>query len=149
MKSTGNHKSLPISRMREKHPGNEPGVERAPASVEETEYSDEDPGRNDLLCRQCLLPITSESSGIAVNGAHCHTFANPHGIVFEIGTFKVAPGCAAAGRPSSEFSWFPPHSWQVALCSACLTHVGWRFLSPEGGVFFGLILDRLIRSEAS
>ncbi|MFO8113334.1 MAG: cereblon family protein [Desulfosalsimonadaceae bacterium] len=102
---------------------------------------------DDLLCRRCGFPITSEPNRIAVNGAHYHTFANPHGIVYEIACFRSAAGCTAAGRPTSEFSWFPPRWWQVAVCGSCMTHMGWRFSSPDHDVFFGLIIDRLIKSD--
>ncbi|MCU0560156.1 MAG: cereblon family protein [Desulfobacterales bacterium] len=97
-----------------------------------------------ILCRECLHPVTRDRERISVAGAHRHTFANPHGIVFEIGCFSRAPGCARVGPASAEFSWFPGCTWQVAVCAACLAHLGWGFQSPGGGNFFGLILDRLI-----
>jgi len=31
------------------------------------------------------------------------------------------------GRPTTEFSWFEGYSWQVAVCSECGEHLGWRF----------------------
>ena len=40
-----------------------------------------------IRCRQCLQEITRSSEKIAVDGAHRHTFANPLGLVFEIGCF--------------------------------------------------------------
>ena len=75
-------------------------------------------------------------------------FANPYGVVFAIGCFSGAPGCAAVGAPSPDFSWFPGTRWQVAVCAACGLHLGWRYAGgPEGG-FYGLILDRLRRDGA-
>ena len=97
-----------------------------------------------ILCRDCRHPVTRVKERIAVNGAHRHTFANPHGIVFEIACFQQAPGCVHAGPPSAEFSWFSGCTWRVALCGACLSHLGWAFQSPDGGGFYGLIRDRLI-----
>ncbi len=99
-----------------------------------------------LLCRQCLQVITHPSLKIMINGAHEHTFANPHGIVFEIGCFKSAVGCGYIGEPSGDFTWFSGFKWQVAVCAACLTHMGWLFTSPGMGSFHGLILDRLAES---
>jgi hypothetical protein len=32
----------------------------------------------------------------------------------------------------------------VAVCTACLSHLGWRFDSASGAAFWGLILDHLI-----
>ena len=97
-----------------------------------------------ILCRGCLYPITRAKERIAVNGAHRHTFANPHGIVFEIGCFKKASGCAAVGPASAEFTWFAGYRWRAGLCLACLTHLGWVFSAAGGDGFHGLILDRLI-----
>ena len=99
-----------------------------------------------LICRQCLHMITHRSQQIIVDGAHKHTFANPHGIVFEIGCFKSAIGCGYVGQPSGEFSWFSGFMWQVAVCGSCLTHVGWLFTSSSFESFIGLILDRLAES---
>lgn len=99
-----------------------------------------------LLCRDCLHPITRPADRIAVQGRHAHTFANPHGIVFEIGCFQSAPGCGTIGPASDEFSWFPGHRWRVCICAACLVHLGWVFLPATGGVFYGLILDHLIEA---
>ncbi len=100
-----------------------------------------------LLCRQCLQVITQESEQIEMAGAHRHTFANPHGIVFEIGCFRTAAGCGFTGPPTDEFTWFKGFVWRVAFCSACQTHLGWLFTSSGNKQFLGLILDRLIESE--
>ncbi len=42
-------------------------------SPEEEEY---------ILCRQCHQAITRPAERITIQGAHHHTFANPHGVVF-------------------------------------------------------------------
>ena len=101
-------------------------------------------GSGALRCLQCLQTITSESRRIAVAGSHQHVFANPYGIVFEIGCFSGAPGCNADGQPSPDFTWFPGMLWQAALCSACGLHLGWRYEAKDGSFFYGLILDRLV-----
>ncbi len=97
-----------------------------------------------ILCRNCLHAITRPADRISVDGLHGHTFANPHGVVFEIGCFRSAPGCAAIGLASEEFTWFAGHRWRVCVCAACLVHLGWRFASGGESTFYGLILDRLI-----
>ena len=97
-----------------------------------------------VLCRECLHPVTREEDRTEIHGAHQHTFANPSGIVFTIGCFRSADGCGAAGSPSDEFTWFAGFSWRVAVCTACLSHLGWRFDSASGAAFWGLILDHLI-----
>jgi hypothetical protein len=100
-----------------------------------------------ILCRDCLHPVTRPAERIGIDGSHRHTFANPHGIVFEIGCFRMAEGCARIGPRSDEFAWFAGYTWQVGVCAACLVHIGWHFAATGGGDFYGLILDRLIEKE--
>ncbi|MGD8992489.1 MAG: cereblon family protein [Desulfobacterales bacterium] len=100
-----------------------------------------------ILCRQCRQAITRPAERITVQGSHQHTFANPHGIVFEIGCFKAAQGCGYAGPPSTEFTWFSGYAWRVGFCSICLTHLGWIFIAGSGDSFHGFILDRLIEPQ--
>lgn len=90
--------------------------------------------------------MTSAEARIEVAASHEHTFANPHGFVFRIGCFSRAE-CALVGPRSAEWSWFPPHLWQLAHCPACASHLGWRF-TAEASAFYGLVLDRLIEIEA-
>ena len=97
-----------------------------------------------IRCRQCRNILASLDDRITVEGAHRHTFANPHGIVFEIGCFKAVKGCGHMGAPSDEFSWFSGYNWRVAVCFRCLTHLGWRFTASGKESFHGLIIDRLI-----
>lgn len=124
-------------------PGPPPGAAKLPGAK-----GDASPAAEPLiLCRACRHPVTREEERIAVGGGHRHTFANPSGIVFEIGCFRSAPGCAAVGPPSGEFTWFPGHVWRVGVCAACRLHLGWRFSSAGGAAFYGLILDRLIAAE--
>ena len=108
----------------------------------------EEQGReNHLLCRQCQQIITSTSEMIEVSGFHQHTFANPEGILFEIGCFRKAKGCWYIGPATEEFTWFKGFQWKVAVCSRCLVHLGWFYSGNES--FHGLILDRLVLSTAS
>ncbi|HNS99887.1 MAG TPA: cereblon family protein [Polyangiaceae bacterium] len=79
---------------------------------------------------------------IEVAGAHRHTFANPHGLVFQIGCFSEATGCRGTGPASDDFTWFSGYEWQVGVCARCGIHLGWRFISHRTS-FFGLIVDRL------
>jgi hypothetical protein len=95
-----------------------------------------------LVCWECGARVTSPAAQIAVGGAHQHTCTNPHGYRYVIGCFAVAPGCALEGEPSTFWTWFPGHSWQVANCAACRTLLGWRFADGERA-FFGLILEQL------
>lgn len=120
------------------------GAESTPV-IEEEEAEEQEPEEEEyILCRQCRQAITRPADRITVDGTHRHTFANPHGIVFEIGCFKTVRGCGYAGALTDEFSWFAGYRWRVAFCSLCLTHLGWMFVSGGGNIFHGLILDRLL-----
>lgn len=96
-----------------------------------------------ICCAFCHHVISHPRFKMDMDGAHCHTFANPHGIVFEIGCFTSAPGCLTAGDPSGEFSWFKGYQWKIAACKGCQAHNGWQFVSGTHQ-FFGLILDKIV-----
>lgn len=99
--------------------------------------------RRILVCRSCRRAVTDPAHRISVRGMHRHVFFNPHGIVFEIGCFSRADGCAMSGSPTMEFTWFDGYAWRIAVCSFCLTHLGWQYLGSSGDSFFGLILSHL------
>lgn len=108
---------------------------------------DRDRGKQRLLCRACAHFVTDVACRILRDGAHNHTFTNPLGVVFEIGCFATAPGCAEVGAASAEHSWFAGFAWRVALCGHCSAHLGWRFTSNGDDEFYGLILDRLVQAQ--
>lgn len=101
-----------------------------------------------FLCRACRGLVTSAGEKIMVNGAYTHSFTNPHGLFFDIGCFRQAPGCAYSSDSSYEFTWFAGFHWQIAVCRTCMTHLGWLFTS-SGSRFNGLILDKLVVWNAS
>ena len=132
----------PVCRFRA--PFNKKGDDKPKKSPEEKPFEIESDFEEAILCRQCHQVLTHAAERISIQGSHRHTFANPHGLVFEIGCFQNAPGCGVIGPASDEFTWFPGHRWRVCVCAACLAHLGWLFTAPGGGAFHGLILDRLI-----
>ena len=108
-----------------------------------------------IICASCFNHITDPGRQIIVNNSFHHTFANPHGYVFEIGCFSTARGCRPGSISSNEFSWFIGYSWKIGVCNYCSTHLGWIFSSDTNGLrvtfrsrgtnnFFGLILEKLI-----
>ena len=101
-----------------------------------------------IVCRQCQQRLTRPSERIQINGAHSHTFANPTGVVFEIGCYNMVSGLQYIGPPSYEFPWFAGYTWQIVICGACQMHLGWYFKGSGSGQFFGLILERLIEIDA-
>ncbi|WP_461209666.1 cereblon family protein [Desulfocurvus sp. DL9XJH121] len=111
-----------------------------------TEEDAQDAGRR-LLCRGCRAPITLETLRITVQGQHEHVLVNPAGYVYQVGCFSAAPGCSHEGAPSWEFTWFPGHTWQIAVCRACDALMGWRFRTPSGDGFHGLILTHLVEDD--
>jgi len=97
-----------------------------------------------IRCVQCLNAITKPIDRIVIGGAHGHTFANPHGILFEIACFSIADGCRYLGPGTDEFTWFKGYTWKIAVCGKCLLHLGWQYTSSDKNSFYGLIVDRLI-----
>lgn len=99
-----------------------------------------------ICCRFCLQVITFPGERHAQSGAHTHTFANPHGFVYEIGCFREAPGCRTEGPLLTEFSWFAGYAWRIAVCRRCMNHLGWRFQNGPTP-FYGLILKHLVEID--
>ena len=101
-------------------------------------------GDHFIRCAQCLNPITSPEEQMEMNGAHRHTFANPHGILFEVACFRSAGGCRHLGPATDDFTWFKGYAWRISVCDKCLLHVGWHYLSPGTNSFYGLITERIV-----
>ena len=119
----------------------ESGGEDRPA--EDTALEEEERRAPGIFCRLCGHRVTSDDQRISVDGSHTHAFFNPAGILFEVGCFRLAPGCLAHGEASGLFTWFAGYLWRPALCSQCAGHLGWRFEKPDS-IFFCLILTQLI-----
>lgn len=100
-------------------------------------------GPESLVCRECRHVITRTTERVSVQGTHAHTFANPAGILFQIGCFQSAMGCTCVGAATEQWSWFSGFSWRVAVCRACMSHLGWQYTRAGGASFYGLILNRL------
>ena len=103
-------------------------------------------GEEWLLCIRCGDRVTPEAARAERSGLHEHSQINPHGFIWVFGCFEEAPGCAAVGRATTEFTWFPGTRWRLAQCTGCGLHLGWRF-DGDGDSFWGLILERLTREE--
>lgn len=133
-------------------PATQPCFFREPAQGQATLVSSDDKQQADdgqglLYCRQCHAPVTSDQERIAVLGKHGHLLANPQGLVFEVGCFALAPGAVRLGRPTAQYSWFPPHAWRLALCRSCKTHLGWYYEAMGTSPFYGLILNLLVEES--
>ena len=128
-------------------PSGKPGGGKPKRSPEEKPFETASDSEEAILCRQCHQVVTKPSERIRIQGAHQHTFANPHGIVFQIGCFRSVQGCGYVGPATSEWSWFKGYSWRILVCRMCLTHLGWLYISSSHESFGGLILDRIIESK--
>lgn len=102
-----------------------------------------------IVCRNCHNRLTRPSEQTSISGSHQHTFANPSGVVFEICCYRWAQGFAFRGPPSTDFTWFAGHSWQIVICASCQAHLGWHFSGGAAGQFFGFILDQLSKSAST
>jgi hypothetical protein len=98
-----------------------------------------------LYCRACRNSITEEGQRVSIDGDHVYTRSNPAGMRFCFGCFALAPGCAALGPVTEQYSWFQGCRWQIAVCRGCGEHLGWRFRGSHA--FFALILERLVNDE--
>lgn len=95
-----------------------------------------------LLCRACghelahgtdvhfvpsRLALSSRNQTM-VGGrrVHIQLFENPHGLQFEVITFRKAE-VTQHWPADKHFSWFPGFSWTVATCPRCGAHLGWGF----------------------
>ncbi len=119
-----------------------------PVVMDDTEESNGDNDGEAIVCCECASIITFANEKIQVNGAYNHSFANPHGLFFEIGCYKNAPGCAYSNESSSEFTWFRGFSWRIAVCRNCINHIGWLFSSAKSS-FHGLISTKLTTTRTS
>jgi hypothetical protein len=91
-----------------------------------------------IRCRRCGAALAPRSARMELSP---NTFVSPEGLVFELVGVRVAPGCTPVGTPTRHWTWFPGCAWQVALCRACGTQVGWAYTGAS--TFAGLIRDRV------
>ncbi|XP_054628389.1 uncharacterized protein si:ch211-51h9.7 [Dunckerocampus dactyliophorus] len=92
-------------------------------------------------------------------GVHVQVFENPHGLQFEVITFRRAD-VVKQWPADKHFSWFPGFSWTVATCPRCTTHLGWAFqpsswpntitestFAGSDQTFLALIVQKLLRED--
>lgn len=121
----------------------EGGASGGSEATAEVSRSPSEEAERAVLCAACGHTVSRADASFAAFGATTHTFMNPAGFVFEIVCYREAPGAIAVGPTSSEWSWFPGHSWTIALCAGCRGHLGWRF-EGDNAPFFGLVTDRIV-----
>ncbi|KAJ2945064.1 hypothetical protein O0L34_g9122 [Tuta absoluta] len=81
-----------------------------------------------LCCATCANEIARRDHIFAMSSEGVHSnYTNLGGYMHDIVTVSRAVNTELTGAPSSEYSWFPGYTWTIAVCSACMAHVGWRF----------------------
>ncbi len=134
-----------LMRSPSKKDGNEDNNASSPNFSEQSKVSESEPDSEAfILCRQCNQAITTPDEQLSINGLHKHSFANPHGFIYEIGCFNSVRGCSHVGPRISEWTWFRGYSWQITVCNSCLINLGWVYESGSQHLFYGLILEHLI-----
>jgi cereblon len=102
-------------------------------------------------CKRCNNSIAVYADIFAMAKGNVNAnYCNPAGYIHETLTVQktIENALRLVDRPSTDFSWFPGYSWQIAVCSKCSIHVGWKFssvvkhLKPKS--FFGLSNKSLI-----
>jgi uncharacterized protein YlaI len=114
-----------------------------PGTVTRTRSGRDDPA-NDWLCAWCHNRVASEKDRFYYDGKSEFSFQNPERTRFDILTFSRTIGCAQAGLPTFEHTWFPGHAWSYCVCNWCRMHLGWHYAGPS--IFTGLIRDRIVRA---
>lgn len=99
-----------------------------------------------VICRYCEAVLAYLSDAIEVSGQHEYVKINPFGHQHHFRCFSEALGCSLQGPREYADSWFPGYTWQLAICAACNSHVGWLF---EGNNhFYGLINNRVTTTSS-
>ncbi|KAI5631997.1 yippee zinc-binding/DNA-binding /Mis18, centromere assembly domain-containing protein [Phthorimaea operculella] len=81
-----------------------------------------------LCCATCANEIARRDHIFAMSSEGVHSnYTNLGGYMHDIVTVSRAVNIELTGAPSAEYSWFPGYTWTIAVCSACMAHVGWRF----------------------
>jgi hypothetical protein len=98
-----------------------------------------------VRCANCRAKIVHPRDAVQVEGEHRHRFINPAGYIFVIRCFSDWRGLIGCGAPSSEWTWFAGHTWQIQSCNRCAVVVGWLFQTPSGSrPFVGLDTAKLL-----
>lgn len=104
-------------------------------------------------CKRCKTRVASYSDIFAMAKGNVNAnYCNPAGYIHETLTVNktLEESVRIFDRPSTDFSWFPGYAWQIAVCSKCSSHIGWKFtavtknLKPKS--FFGLTCKSLVVS---
>jgi cereblon len=89
-----------------------------------------------LRCMNCGSAISQMRHVFSVGGSDGTTgaYVNEYGVVHQTMTLRQVDGnVVCAGRPETRDSWFPGYSWQIAHCSICSAHLGWKFRKVSKG----------------
>ncbi|BES92127.1 protein cereblon homolog [Nesidiocoris tenuis] len=102
-------------------------------------------------CLSCDLLIGHQEDFFAMSAEGAQsTYVNPGGFVHDTVTLLKASHLSLISHPSAEFSWFPGYYWQIAVCTHCHKHIGWKFTSQTlvPRYFWGLSRQSLVTRVA-
>ncbi|XP_049878734.1 protein cereblon-like [Pectinophora gossypiella] len=99
--------------------------------------------KNVLCCVSCAAEIARREHILAMSSEGVHSnYTNLGGYMHDIVTVSRAANTELTGTASAEYSWFPGYTWTIAVCAACMAHVGWRFDAQKRSLrpqqFYGL-----------
>jgi hypothetical protein len=86
-----------------------------------------------LCCAWCRRPLAAKPAVFNLPGAEgtVGAYVNPHGFIHQTLTLRTLLQdqrlVFLEGEPEARDSWFAGYAWQIAYCSRCGHHLGWRF----------------------
>lgn len=105
-------------------------------------------------CKRCRSSIAIYDDIFAMAKGNVNAnYCNPAGYIHETLTVHkiLENSLQMVDRASTEFSWFPGYAWQIAICSKCQSHIGWKFIAVVKNLkpktFFGLSNKSLVVDE--
>ena len=104
-------------------------------------------------CKRCKTQVSSYADIFAMAKGNVNAnYCNPAGYIHETLTVHktIEGSLRLVDRPSTDFSWFPGYGWQIAVCSKCSSHIGWKFVAVTKNLkpksFYGLSCKSLVVS---
>ncbi|XP_058811692.1 protein cereblon-like [Topomyia yanbarensis] len=87
-----------------------------------------------FCCKKCDCRIANYTDMFAMSKQGVSiSYCNPSGFVHETLTVyrTVEKTTRTTSKPSTDFSWFPGYSWQIAICNRCNNHIGWKYIATK------------------
>ena len=128
-----------------------PTPSKGPANAEQpnAELAVVSGGEGWICCGACRARIAPRSALLGSDAPL--VFANPQGLVYELITVRTAIAVHVLDPPTTEATWFDGYAWRVAICAACVNHLGWQYsaVTPDRSpaTFFGFIRKHVVEVD--